>query len=128
MLAHAREAAPRECCGLLVGTPDQVTRTVRARNLESGVTRFLVDPHDHFEAIRSARAEGKEVVGAYHSHPATPPVPSEVDRAQAFGGSDFLYVIVSLVNEEVRAYRCDEGGFVSLPVSLTPRPRPASGG
>ena len=121
MLAHAREEAPRECCGLLVGTLGEVTRAVRARNLESGVTRFLVDPQDHFEAIRSARSEGREIVGAYHSHPASPPLPSETDRAQAYGGSDFLYVIVSLVNEEVRAYRCDEGEFVSLPLFLTPQ-------
>ena len=31
MLAHARETAPRECCGLLVGAGDSVVRSVRAR-------------------------------------------------------------------------------------------------
>jgi proteasome lid subunit RPN8/RPN11 len=120
MLAHAREEAPRECCGLLVGTGDEISRGVRARNLESAATRYLVDPQDHFRAIRLARSEGKDVVGAYHSHPAGAPAPSETDLAQAAGGSDFLYVIVSLVAGEVRAYRCEDGAFVHLPFSVTP--------
>lgn len=122
MLAHAREEAPRECCGLLLGNGDGVVRSVRATNLEPGTTRFLVDPKDHFEAIRSARSEGTEVIGAYHSHPASAPVPSQTDLEQAAGGSDFVYVIVSLVNDEVVAYTCEERGFVAVPFAVTSGP------
>jgi proteasome lid subunit RPN8/RPN11 len=119
MLAHAREEAPRECCGLLVGTGESVVRSVRARNLDAKATRYLIDPEDHFAAIRAARAEGLEVVGAYHSHPSSTPVPSATDIAEANSGSDFLYVIVSLVNEDVRAYRIDMG--VCKPLTLSPK-------
>jgi proteasome lid subunit RPN8/RPN11 len=120
MLAHAREEAPRECCGLLVGKGQSVVRSVRARNLDAKATRYLIDPEDHFAAIRTARAEGLEVVGAYHSHPSSTPVPSATDIAEANSGSDFLYVIVSLVNEDVRAYRIDTG--VCKPLTLSPKP------
>jgi len=120
MLAHAREEAPRECCGLLVGKGQSVVRSVRARNLDAKATRYLIDPEDHFAAIRAARAEGLEVVGAYHSHPSSTPVPSATDIAEANSGSDFLYVIVSLVNEDVRAYRIDTG--VCKPLTLSPKP------
>jgi proteasome lid subunit RPN8/RPN11 len=120
MLAHARLEAPRECCGLLIGAHGEIARSVRARNLDPKPTRFLIDPEDHFAAIRDARAEGKEVVGAYHSHPASAPVPSDTDIAQANGGSKFLYVIVSLVNDEVRAYNCEDGQFVPVPFSPDP--------
>jgi proteasome lid subunit RPN8/RPN11 len=115
MLAHARDEAPRECCGLLTGTGDTIVRSVRARNLETRPTRYLIDPEDHFAAIRAARAQGLEVVGAYHSHPSSAPVPSPSDIAEADSGADFLYVIVSLVNDEVRAYRMADGNFVSIP-------------
>ena len=114
MLAHARDEAPRECCGLLAGTGDTIVRSVRARNLEASPTRYLIDPEDHFAAIRTARAQGLEVVGAYHSHPSSAPVPSPSDLAEADSGADFLYVIVSLVNDEVRAYRMANGNFVSI--------------
>jgi proteasome lid subunit RPN8/RPN11 len=115
MLAHARAEAPRECCGLLVGKQDSVARSVRARNLEAKATRYLIDPDDHFGAIRAARAEDREVIGAYHSHPSSAAVPSPTDIAEANSGSDFLYVIVSLVNDDVQVYRIEEGKFVSIP-------------
>ena len=116
ILRHARETAPRECCGLLVGSGDSVVRAVRAANLDAEPTRYSIDPADHFRAIRGARADGLEVVGAYHSHPATAAIPSATDIAEATSGADFVYLIVSLVDEDVRAYRIDEGTAVRIPL------------
>ena len=76
MLAHAREESPNECCGLLVGRRGAVESAVRARNLEAGPTRYLIDPQDHFAAMKAARAEGRHVIGAYHSAPGRRPAPS----------------------------------------------------
>src|SRR5205085_2410174 len=85
VLAHARDEAPNECCGLLIGDSRQVDASVRARNQQSSPTRYLIDPADHLSAIHSARAAGKRVIGAYHSHPARAPEPSESDIAEATG-------------------------------------------
>jgi proteasome lid subunit RPN8/RPN11 len=116
MVAHAREEAPNECCGLLIGNRVTIESSVRARNREASPTRYLVDPEDHFAAIHAARAAGKRVVGAYHSHPASPPQPSESDIAEARWGSDFVYVIVSLkmTEAEVFAYRLKHGTVVPV--------------
>jgi proteasome lid subunit RPN8/RPN11 len=122
MLAHARHEAPRECCGLLVGKGDEIVRSVRAKNLETHPTRYLIDPEDHFAAIRDARSDGHEVVGAYHSHPASAPVPSRTDIAEANNGSDFIYVIVSLIGNEVRGYRFQNGEIMLLPFAISPLP------
>jgi proteasome lid subunit RPN8/RPN11 len=119
MVAHAREEAPRECCGLLIGKGDLVVRSVRAKNADPRATRYLIDPRDHFAAMREARSEGAEVIGAYHSHPASPPVPSPTDIAEANSGPDFVYVIVSLVAEDVRAYQIADGGFIRCPLTHT---------
>lgn len=120
MLAHAREDAPRECCGLLIGKGDSVVRSVRAKNLDTQDTRYLIDPTDHFRAIRGARAEGLDVIGAYHSHPSSAPIPSATDIAEATSGAEFLYVIVSLIGDDVRAYRMDAGVFKPLALSAKP--------
>jgi proteasome lid subunit RPN8/RPN11 len=116
MLAHAREEAPRECCGLLIGTRHAIERSVRARNVADRSTRYVVDPEDHFAAIHAARRDGREVVGAYHSHPSSAPVPSPTDHAEANSGTDFVYVIVSLLEDEVRAYRAENGILVPQPL------------
>jgi proteasome lid subunit RPN8/RPN11 len=121
ILQHARGEAPNECCGLLVGRRGVVERSVRARNLQSSPTRYLIDPGDHFAAIRTARAESRRVIGAYHSHPSSGPTPSDSDLAEATGGRDFLYLIVSpaeAAGNHVRAYVLRDGkaDFVNLVV------------
>src|SRR5215207_7913594 len=91
--AHARDAWPQECCGLLLGTPGSIEAVCRARNEhEERGTRYLVRPEDHFTAIRLARTQALDVVGAYHSHPAGRPRPSATDREEAHAGG-FIYLI-----------------------------------
>jgi proteasome lid subunit RPN8/RPN11 len=112
--AHARETAPDECCGLLIGTPDVITLSVPARNIaDERRRRYEIDPRDHFDAIRRARTLGLDVVGAYHSHPHSAPVPSQTDRAEAF--ESFLFLIVGL-ESETRGWRLSSGNFVEIPL------------
>jgi proteasome lid subunit RPN8/RPN11 len=116
MYRHAQEDAPNECCGLLVGRRGVVESAIRARNLEAGPTRYRIDPQDHFAAIRAARTRGRDVIGAYHSHPATAPTPSPSDIAEASSGSDFLYVIVSPAGGPAQAYYVRHGAVRLLEV------------
>jgi proteasome lid subunit RPN8/RPN11 len=106
LVAHARDEAPNECCGLLVGSADVIEDSVRTRNLESSPARFRVDPQEHIALHRRLRPTSQRVVGAYHSHPQSPAIPSASDSAEAFY-PEFIYVIVSLTLEspEIRGYR-----------------------
>jgi proteasome lid subunit RPN8/RPN11 len=119
MVAHATAEAPLECCGLLIGESRQVTASVRTTNLRQSATSYLVDPAQHFAARRRARDEGRAIVGAYHSHPCSPAVPSATDLAEAHD-LGWLYVIVSLVDPAapgVRGYRLERGRFVEVALS-----------
>ncbi len=124
ILAHARRERPDECCGLLIGAADRVERAARARNLRASPTRYLIDPVDHFAAIKDARAAGLAVVGAYHSHPSSPALPSDTDTEEATY-PEYLYLIVAPGDDpglaaETRGYRLVNGSF--HPVSLVPIP------
>lgn len=115
--AHARETAPEECCGLLLGAPDRITASVRAGNTaDDRRRRYNIDPRDHFSAIRHGRALGLEVIGAYHSHPGSAPIPSETDRAEAF--ESFVFLIVS--GYDLRAWRLSSGNFTEVPLVRLP--------
>jgi proteasome lid subunit RPN8/RPN11 len=122
--SHARAAFPNECCGLLIGSALTIEALFPTRNLEASPTSYLIDPAHHFAAIKTARASGRRVVGAYHSHPATPPVPSARDLAEA-SVPDFVYLIVSLAetdsDDSVRAYRLAEGRATPLTILLDSR-------
>lgn len=110
--AHAREEAPVECCGLLLGTSSAIVESVRMRNAASDPSRFLIDPADHINGRRDARNRGLNVVGFYHSHPRSAAGPSVTDRAEA-SYTDHLYLIVGLASDppEVRLFRFDGTEF-----------------
>jgi proteasome lid subunit RPN8/RPN11 len=113
VVAHAREAAPAECCGVLLGADVGVVEAVRTRNIADRATRFEIDPLDHIHAMKSGRARGLDVVGFYHSHPHSPAAPSETDIAQA-NYPDHIHLIVSLASDppETRLFRYDGRNFV----------------
>ena len=119
-MTHARQAAPRECCGILIGTGDSIVDAVPTANLAESPTRFLIDPVDHIEARREARHRGLEVAGFYHSHPHSAPIPSPVDLAEA-SYPDALYLIVSLASEraETRLFRLDGTEFTEVDLAVT---------
>ena len=134
LLAHARRAVPNECCGLLIGVRSpstsissideievdiQIESSTPARNLHLSPTRYLIDPVDHFAAIRTARGRAQAVVGAYHSHPSGAPNPSATDHRDASDAA-FLYLIVSPGTGAVKAWRLAAGRLGGLTMRIVP--------
>ena len=89
-------------------------RATLAPNVRAGEggDRYEVDPAHHLAVWKQAEREGLEVVGAWHSHPGHPAVPSETDRLEAWEG--LSYVIVAVDGDgpgEVRSWRLVGGAF-----------------
>jgi proteasome lid subunit RPN8/RPN11 len=123
ILREARDADPRECCGLMEGAaaPENfhITALHPARNLADAADRFEIDPRDQFAAYKAARARGSAIVGCYHSHPHGRAEPSATDRAGA-GEENFLWLIAG--SGEINAFVYAQGGFV--PAQLAGRGQP----
>jgi proteasome lid subunit RPN8/RPN11 len=99
ILAEAHAAAPRECCGLVLGRREGVDAVLAAalhpaRNVAVAADRFEIAPEDHFRALRAAREAGQAVIGCYHSHPNGVAQPSAHDVAGA-GEDNFLWLIAT---------------------------------
>lgn len=111
MYAHAREASPEECCGLLGGRGFEALSVYRLRNVAGDASvAYEAAPEDLFAAQRRMRERGEELLGIYHSHPRSEdPVPSPTDVKLAFYPSA-LYFIVGLGGAEpaLRAFRISE--------------------
>ena len=128
ILRRAAVAAyPRECCGLLVGEGEShvtVTEVVAAANTaEDPYRRFAIDPQVHFDLLRSARGNGRRVVGHYHSHPDGSATPSSHDLAMAYDPGA-VWVVMAATAAGVsppRAFRrpSSEGGFVEVPIMIS---------
>ncbi len=111
MIAHAREEAPNECCGIIAGTDSRAKKLYRARNAEASPYRYNVDPKDLLRIYREADENGWEFLVIYHSHTHTEAYPSPTDVRLATW-PDAYYVLVSLMNPGapvVRAFRILDG-------------------
>ena len=130
VLAHAREARPEECCGVLVGTRRNIAFAAPMRNVATDRRRrYQLDDAEHI-AIRqwlrtSAPAMG--IVGVYHSHPASAARPSATDLAEAHY-PEWLYLIAGRAGTRavVKGFRINDGAAREVLLRRAPlRPRPA---
>ena len=111
MLAHAREDAPNECCGIIAGKDGRPAKLFRAANAEASPYRYNVDPKDLFRIHRECDENGWQFLILYHSHTASPAYPSPTDIRLAYW-PECYYAIVSLQDPErplVRAFRILDG-------------------
>ena len=80
----AAEAAPREACGLLFGSGDEITGCQTTDNVAENPERhFEIDPGALFAALKAERAGGAKIAGYWHSHPSGDALPSAADAAAA---------------------------------------------
>jgi proteasome lid subunit RPN8/RPN11 len=122
---EARDAFPRECCGLMEGRRSDDTIHVialyAARNLSVDTDRFEIDPADHFPAQRMAREKGHALVGCYHSHPNGVADISERDRKRAMDDG-FVWLVCAVEGKDTRigAFVRENGQFNTLELREIP--------
>ncbi len=115
IVAHARELAPYECCGLLAGRDGAVTDLYRITNVvalegaaqlasfddaklshlerltpqERAEIAFVMDARDLALAQKDMRKKGLQLQVVYHSHPHDPARPSVTDIKIATDYEDY---------------------------------------
>ena len=110
IVAHAREEAPNECCGMVASRDGEAVRVFRAANAAASPLRYELDGAEQYRIQMEIEDSGLDLGAIYHSHTRTEPYPSQTDINLAFY-PDATYVIVGLANEEpeVRAFTIREG-------------------
>lgn len=131
MVAHARELAPYECCGLLAGKDGAVANHYRVTNTIAKDSRavevfeaaevkqlkqlseerraevaYFMDPQEMLSAFKDMRLRGLELAVIYHSHTHSPAYPSLTDVGLAYY-PDAAYIIISLQDKtqpDIQAY------------------------
>ncbi|SDF18805.1 Proteasome lid subunit RPN8/RPN11, contains Jab1/MPN metalloenzyme (JAMM) motif [Halorubrum xinjiangense] len=127
VVRRADAGGAEEVCGVLAGTrrdgdePSVVARAHEAENVaDAPETRYRIDPETQLELFESIEADGRDVVGFYHSHPTGPARPSETDAARATWPG-YSYVICALDGRPFVGswrWRGDEAGFEQETVAV----------
>lgn len=119
ILEQAHRDTPNESCGYLFGIDDTVTEAYEMTNADHSPEHFSFIPREQFGAINYARKQGLQVLGNWHSHPATPSRPSQEDIRLAYD-SQITYFILSLAAEEpvLNAFHIENGKAEKLPLEI----------
>ena len=100
MVAHAEKTFPNECCGAMIGRIDGehkvVTVATPIENTFQGAKehRYEIRPEDLLAAEKAARAEGKDLIGIFHSHPDHDAYFSETDLNNSCPWYSFIVLSV----------------------------------
>ena len=114
LVAMSRAALPYEACGVIGG--ERVENGWRAlsihpvKNSLASATAFALDGAGMIAAEDRIDAAGNELIGVWHSHPTSAPIPSDTDLADASRydpAGVFVHVLVSMQGfaPQVRAYQ-----------------------
>jgi len=121
IVAHAREDAPNECCGMVAGRDGRAVRVYRAQNTEASPLRFNIDSREIYRVVGEIEDNGEELAAIYHSHTRSAPHPSQTDinvaltrdwSAQQWPGTAYLIVGVAGEPAEPRLWDIRPGGEV----------------
>jgi proteasome lid subunit RPN8/RPN11 len=110
MIAHAREEAPNECCGMIASRNGEAVKVYRATNAAASPLRYEIDGAEQYRIQMEIDDADLDLGAIYHSHTRSQPYPSQTDINLAFY-PEALYVIVGLADEEpeVRAFTIRDG-------------------
>ena len=111
MISHAEATYPKECCGVLLGSEQQVKEAVALANVYTGPQEdfFVMDPRDLSREDERARKSGMEVLGIFHSHPDCDAYFSKRDLENSCPW--FSYVVLSIKGgrfDHANSFRPDE--------------------
>ena len=118
----ARQGAPNEVCGYVVGHRGEPLRASGLYPVENALmspTAFALDGQSMIDAEKRIETDGYEILGVYHSHPTSPPEPSKRDRRDAAEYDPFGYLVHLIVSlrdgaAEIRAWAYDDDQAVGL--------------
>lgn len=120
MIAHVDSQLPFEACGLLAGRGSSVETVLVVSNQAQSPVRYVMDPIEQLHAFEWIEAQGLDLLGIFHSHPAGPDTVSPTDVAEA--AYDVVYVIVSRKNGEwkTRGFWIQDGSFNEVTLQVIP--------
>ncbi|SFS59314.1 Mov34/MPN/PAD-1 family protein [Paenibacillus sp. BC26] len=126
LIERCRRALPEEACGILCGTASQaqqpfvtVTSIQAVRNgSRQPLNRFAFDPEEWIQAYYGMQKNRQSLVGYFHSHPSSMPIPSTADwNGLHTTATGINYWIVSLQQADrpyIQPYWAENGSFTPL--------------
>jgi len=129
LISYGNKFSSKEVCGALVGYAGQGTYTCDQFNTLTNVSKedqganYVPDPNEFFNVLSKTKqfdkTNTKDLVGIFHTHPHSLPIPSQIDINGA--GYAGIYIIYSPKYDKLSTfyYNGDETDRKFIPTTTT---------
>jgi proteasome lid subunit RPN8/RPN11 len=114
VVAHSEQEAPNEACGLVLLRDGRAERYEAGRNAAASPYRFELEFDD--PEILYAEDDGYELA-VFHSNVAAPARPSRTDVENIGLWAGKPYLVYSLQNDDLAAFRIEDGQIEVVPIT-----------
>ncbi len=114
LVAHAQREAPSEACGLVLLRDGRAERYEPGRNAAASPYRFELEFDD--PQIWFVEDDGYELA-VFHSHVSAPARPSRTDVENIGLWTGRPYLVYSIQDDDLAAFRIEDGQIESLPIT-----------
>jgi proteasome lid subunit RPN8/RPN11 len=114
LAAHAKDEAPNEACGLVLLRDDRAERYEPGRNAADSPYRFELEFDD--PQVWFAEDDGYGLA-VFHSHVSAPARPSRTDVENIGLWAGKPYLVYSLRDDDLAAFRIEDGQIEPLPLT-----------
>lgn len=117
IIDHCRSELPFEACGILSGINHTVYTVWKLNNEIKSDRRFFIGKETVNKTLQKIIQKREEVLGIYHSHPSTAPIPSNTDLF-SHPDTNVKMIIVSLkkVNPIMKCYKIENKNYKEVTV------------
>jgi len=123
VLAHARQAMPCECCGVLLASPTSPKTASTAITADNAAgndpkSNYVLGHEVHLQTAKMEVAGTAHIFGYYHSHPFGRAEPSPRDTELAVEGVNYFIIGMGGGVTDWALWTFEEGKFVRAPVEI----------
>ena len=125
LLEHVRRHPHRECCGILAGQDDVITRAFPAKNVADDPVRNYAIAHKEIAGLMAEFRERRlQFLGIYHSHPhwldANEPSLKDIALASYPGAIYFIVTPRPYATTPIRAFSIQDRHVTELEIQVLP--------
>ena len=125
LLEHARRQPHEECCGILGGQDELITRAFSAKNCAADPIRnYEISAKEMVQLMGELRRRRLEFLGIYHSHPNWLDVnkPSSTDIALAHNSVPIHFIVTPrpYATKPIRAFSIRDGRAIEVDIQVLP--------
>jgi proteasome lid subunit RPN8/RPN11 len=121
ILEQSQQSPTKEICGLISSRNKHPTNCYPVTNTAAEPDhRYLMDPRQQIDTLRTMRNRGEELYAIYHSHPETSASPSSEDLRQA-SYPDALHIIISTATTgtlQLRGFRFNADSATAIDITV----------